>query len=238
MTECKKNRIYRRCAKGIALPTVLVMLLLSSLLALSGWRDIWLNEKRLQARADVLRTQWLADASLHAALDDVLQRGPLTGDPTNNDLSQRYDMGSAEQQHVFIPRDAEQLGVLRLRLGTRVCQDGICAPDKPLAPPYEPAKPLPSVIGFWQSWASSAMTVVAQNKPQPSGDARYWIEIFSITDVPEAPTLVYRITAMATGLKSAKPVVVQAIWGPVQNTQEQTNQTAQGRWLSGTVLHD
>ena len=65
-------------ALGIALPTVMVMLLLSSGLVLTAWRSIWLHELLLQARADALRTQWLADVTLLAALDDVLERNALT----------------------------------------------------------------------------------------------------------------------------------------------------------------
>ena len=71
-SSCKRSTL------GIALPTVMVMLLLSSGLVLTAWRSIWLHELLLQARADALRTQWLADATLLAALDDVLQRNAFT----------------------------------------------------------------------------------------------------------------------------------------------------------------
>lgn len=220
-------------SSGIALPTVLVMLLLSSLLTLAAWRSIWLNERLWQGRADALRTVWIADASLHAALDDVLQRGPLASENDGNGQSQRHDMGSDEQQHVFFPKHVEQLAVLRQRLGNRACHEGICAPDQPLPPASSD-----TVTVYWQSQATSGMPVKPQSSLQPTGDARYWIEIFSNTGASDTPTLVYRITAMAARMKSAKPVLVQAIWIPNEDASPHTNNAHKGQWVSWTQLHD
>ena len=233
-SSCKRSTL------GIALPTVMVMLLLSSGLVLTAWRSIWLHELLLQARADALRTQWLADATLLAALDDVFQRNALenSNTNTNNDAqtSLRHTMGSLDQSHVFFPKTADELLVLRQRLGANACREGICAP-------LEPSR---SVATEWQSMVSSSMTPsvldpskgsAAENNPLQHKNARYWVEVFLPTDVSDGKTFVYRMTAMVSGWKSAQPTVLQAIWQPDIAAVSANNNAPSGRWVSWAVLH-
>ncbi len=233
-SSCKRSTL------GIALPTVMVMLLLSSGLVLTAWRSIWLHELLLQARADALRTQWLADATLLAALDDVFQRNALknTNTNANNDAqtSLRHTMGSLDQSHVFFPKTADELLVLRQRLGANACREGICAP-------LEPSR---SVATEWQSMVSSSMTPsvldpskgsVAENNPLQNKNPRYWVEVFVPTDTSDGKTFVYRITAMVSGWKSAQPTVLQAIWQPDTAAFSANNDAPSGRWVSWAVLH-
>jgi Tfp pilus assembly protein PilX len=227
---------------GIALPTVMVMLLLSSGLVLTAWRSIWLHELLLQARADAMRTQWLADATLLTALDDVLARNALTDASANTKpiidapASMRHAMGSDEQSHVFFPKTADELLVLRQRLGASACREGICAP----------LQPLPSVATYWQSMGSSSMTSsvinassnsATENNPSQNKTARYWVEIFIPTDASDGKPFVYRITAMVSGWKSAKPTVLQAIWQPDIAAVSANSNPPSGRWVSWAVLH-
>ena len=227
---------------GIALPTVMVMLLLSSGLVLTAWRSIWLHELLLQARSDAMRTQWLADATLLTALDDVLQRNPLTNSSANTNTntdaqtSMRHAMGSDEQSHVFFPKTADELLVLRQRLGASACREGICAP----------LQPLPSVATYWQSMGSSSMTssvinaskgTTAESNPLQNKNPRYWVEVFVPTDASDGKTFVYRITAMVSGWKSAQPTVLQAIWQPDIAAVSANNNAPSGRWVSWAVLH-
>ena len=104
MTMRQSTRRKTERVQGVTLPTVMVMLFLCSVLALAAWRDIWLSEQRLQARADIIRSQWLANTLLHGALDDVLQRNAVTSNTSNHAGSLRHDMGAAEQNHVFFRR--------------------------------------------------------------------------------------------------------------------------------------
>ena len=236
----------KRSSFGIALPTMMVMLLLSSGLVLTAWRSIWLHELLLQARADAMRTQWLADSTLLAALDDVLQRNALTNSSaipntdtnanTNAQTPLRHTMGTPEQSHVFFPKTTDELLVLRQRLGASACREGICAP----------LQPLPSVATYWQSMGSSSMTssvinaskgTAAENNPLQHKNARYWVEVFLPTDVSDGKTFVYRITAMVSGWKSAQPTVLQAIWQPDIAAVSANNITPSGRWVSWAVLH-
>ena len=240
-SSCKRSTL------GIALPTVMVMLLLSSGLVLTAWRSIWLHELLLQASADALRTQWLADATLLAALDDVLQRNAFTDASasasanTNPNMdaptSMRHTMGSADQSHVFFPKTADELLVLRQRLGANACREGICAP----------LQPLNSVATDWQSMVSSSMAPSvldtskgsgAENNPSQNKTARYWVEIFiRPTDASDGKPFVYRITAMVSGWKSAKPTVLQAIWQPDIAAVSANSNPPSGRWVSWAVLH-
>jgi Tfp pilus assembly protein PilX len=232
----------KRPAFGIALPTVMVMLLLSSSLVLTAWRSVWLHELLLQARADALRTQWLADATLLAALDDVLQRNTVTNSSTTPhtntgaQASLRHTMGGSEQNHVFFPKNADEWHVLHQRLGANACREGICAP----------LQPLPSVATYWQSMGSSSMTPsmlapsrgsAAENDPLQNKNARYWVEIFMPTDASERKSFVYRITVMVSGWKSAQPTVLQAIWQPDITAVSAEKNAPSGRWVSWAVLH-
>jgi Tfp pilus assembly protein PilX len=220
----------------------MVMLLLSSGLVLTAWRSVWLHELLLQARADAMRTQWLADATLLTALDDVLERNALTNSSANTNTntdaqtSMRHAMGSDEQSHVFFPKTADELLVLRQRLGASACREGICAP----------LQPLPSVATYWQSMGSSSMTssvinaskgTAAENNPLQNKNPRYWVEVFVPTDASDGKTFVYRITAMVSGWKSAQPTVLQAIWQPDISAVSANSNPPSGRWVSWAVLH-
>jgi Tfp pilus assembly protein PilX len=231
-----------RSSIGIALPTVMVMLFLSSSLVLTTWRSIWLHELLLQARADALRTQWLVDATLLTALDDVLQRNAFAeaseSASANIEIptALRHTMGSTEQNHVFFPKTSDELLVLRQRLGANACREGICAP----------LQPLPSVATYWQSMVSFSMTPslistsngsTTENNPLQNKTARYWVEVFLPTDDSDGKTFVYRITAMASGWKSAQPTVLQALWQPDIATVSANNNVPSGRWISWAVLH-
>lgn len=230
MMTSEKRTASLRPSRGIALPSVMVMLLLSSLLALTAWRSVWLNELLLRARADAVRTQWAADATLQTALDDVLQQTSFTDTDTatGRDVASRYDMGTSDQHHVFFPKDIRQLLVLRQRLGTDDCREGICAP----------LKPLPSQISYWQNNASSAMVISPEQNLSPRGNAFYWVEVFLQKDSHQTPAWVYRITAMVKGLKSTQPLVLQAIWLPDTEVDSAANTTTIGQWVSWARLHD
>lgn len=216
-------------AHGFALPSVLVMLLLGSLLTLSVWRNLVVNEQGLQARADMLQTQWQADATLLAALDDVLQRRLDAG-------RMRHTMGDSIDTHVFFPSTPEELRVLRQQLGQEACREGLCAPLQPLI-----SKPKD-----WQGRIGSAMamaTAHSKTDSNPGERSHYWVEIF-LTDTPEA-SWVYRITVMHIGRKSVQPILLQGIWlanTHGENTSESTDtstttNSSNGHWISWAVLH-
>jgi hypothetical protein len=128
---------------------------------------------------------------------------------------------------VFFPKTVDELHILRQRLGADKCREGICAPMQASS----------STTADWQNRLTSAMPIAAENNPLPYKNARYWVEIFLSNDASQAQPFVYRITAMANGWKSAKPAVIQAVWQPIGNTADTSNNTPQGRWTSWAVLH-
>lgn len=221
MTHASQKTGRQHPHQGIALPTVMVMLLLSSWWAVTAWRSVWLHELLLQARSDALQTQWVADATLLIALDDLLQNNAAAS------VDQRHHMGSSEQQHVFFPKTIDELAVLRQRLGSDVCRQGICAP----------LQLLPSTATHWQSILASGMPVGIDNNLLQDKNPRYWVEIFLTTEANDANPFVFRITAMATGWKSAYPTVIQAVWQPDGKAANASNNASQGRWTSWAVLH-
>lgn len=233
MTQPRHHTNRQFTSRGIALPTVMVMLLLTSGWVLTAWRSVWLHELLIQARSDAWQTQWVADATLIAALEDVLPRNSQAEAATDDDRSftpatdLRHKMGRPDQSHVFFPKTVDELRILRQRLGADVCREGICAPLQPLL----------SNTTVWQSMLPSAMPIASENNPLPSKNASYWVEIFLSNDASEVQPFVYRITAMANGWKSAKPTVIQAVWQPNNNTADTSNNTPQSRWTSWAVLH-
>jgi hypothetical protein len=203
-----------RC-DGSALPSVLAVLLLCGLGVMLSWQSIWRNEWSLQARADVLRTQLMADALLLMALRDVLNT-----DEINLKLVSRHSMGDTEQTHVFFPTNKTELLVLRKRLGADACREGLCAP----------AQPLSSRTSDWQSRLSGSMATALSNAVYSVTNVHYWIEIFPTQTQRVSEAFVYRITVRMPRLKSASPIYLQAIW---------SNQIDEaGQWISWTRLYD
>lgn len=205
---------HARC-DGLALPSVLAVLMLCGLGAMLSWQSIWRNEWSLQARTDVMRTQRMADAVLFIALRDVLNT-----DDTNLNHASRSSMGAIEQTHVFFPKNKSELLVLRKRLGADVCREGLCAPTQPLS----------TRTSEWQSRLSGSMTTALNNTVYSVANVHYWIEIFPAQTQHTKEAFVYRITVRMPRLKSANPIYVQAIWS--------THLHEAGQWISWTRLYD
>ncbi len=200
---------------GSALPSVLAVLLLCGLGAMVSWQSIWRNEWSLQARADVMRTQLMADAVLFMALRDV-----QNADDTNLKPASRHSMGDTNQTHVFFPNNKAELLVLRKRLGADACREGLCAPTQPLS----------TRTSDWQSRLSGSMATALNNAVYSVTNVHYWIEIFPAQTQLTSEAFVYRITVRMPRLKSASPIYLQAIWS--NHIREA------GQWVSWTQLYD
>ncbi len=200
---------------GSALPSVMAVLMLCGLGAMLSWQSIWRNEWSLQARADVMRTQLMADAVLLMALRDV-----LSTDDTNLKSASRHSMGETDQTHVFFPKNKAELLVLRTRLGADECREGLCAPTQPLS----------TRTSEWQSRLSGSMATSLNNAVYSVANIHYWIEIFPAQTQRTSEAFVYRITVRMPRLKSASPIYLQAMWS--NHTHEA------GQWVSWTRLYD
>jgi len=117
--------------RGLALPTLMVMLSVASLAALLALRNLWVNDQLLNAQADHLRSQTFAEAVLPIAVQDILGLAATTQSLADSSPNLRHTMGSTAQMHAFFPVSMSEYEVLRQRLGSRACLTGICAPLSP-----------------------------------------------------------------------------------------------------------
>lgn len=210
-------------SQGLALPTVLTMLALTSMAALLAWRNLWVNDQLLNAEADLLRTQHKAQAVLPVALADIV------GNPSGGDTSAslRHTAGDATQSHAFFPQTLNDYDLLRQRLTASgvPCSAGICAPVTLNANATQ--------ASHWKTQTATAVAVGAVDSPYGSNTAWYWVEVFprANTTNPGA-SFVYRITTLATGVLPGSSTVLQAIW------TRQSDTAPTGQWHSWHVLHD
>ena len=211
------NRLTQ--TQGFALPTLMFMLALASLGALLALRNLWVNERLLNAEADQLRTQQKAEAVLPIALIDLLGTSATSAGVAIP--SQRHAAGNATQTHAFFPSALADYDLLRQRLGTDTCSAGICAPNI-LTSDATQAR-------YWKTQIATAMAVSAADTPDGDNTAWYWVEVFPQTDTA---SFVYRITALANGVMPGSSTVVQAVW--VRSTAT----AATGQWRSWHLLHN
>lgn len=177
--------------RGLALPMVVVLSCLCSLLLLAQWRNLAMAQAL--GRSAALRWQLKQNAldTLHLAIDDIR-------------LSQedaRHQLGTSADSHAFFPTTMQQWQVLQSRLGSNECQTGIC-------------RPLGVDNATLSPWL--ARLPQAQNAPSPSGQsARYWVEILPLasTSTDDTPFL-YRITALAENGEGGAQSAWQALWRP------------------------
>lgn len=207
--------------KGLSLPTVLVMLALTSLAALLAWRHVWLADQWLNAEADLLRTQHKAQAALGVAHTDIA--GTTSNEGATPNL--RHTPGDTTLTHAFFPNTLSEYDLLHQRLSANgaACSAGICAPDT-LATSTTQAS-------YWKSQTPTAMPVAATDSPYGTNTAWYWVDVLPHVDTTSFG-FVYRITVLALGVMPGSSVVLQAIWTR-QNTTDFT-----GQWRSWHILHD
>jgi Tfp pilus assembly protein PilX len=206
--------------RGLALPTLMVMLSVASLAALLALRNLWVNDQLLNAQADHLRSQTFAEAVLPIAVQDILGLAATTESLDESTPNLRHTMGSTAQTHAFFPVSMSAYEVLRQRLASRVCLTGICAPLSPASG---------NKSSDWKAQTETAWVVSASESPDASGTAWYWVEVFP---QETTHTFVYRITTLATGVRPGTATVLQALW-----TRDTPTSTT-GQWHSWHFLHD
>lgn len=197
--------------RGLALPTVMVLLSLVALGCLSAWRSLWVSEQRLNLEADQLRGLHRVEAVLPLAVADIL--GPVVADGQTADARHTAN-GSA----VFFPNSTSELTTLQQRLAT-LCEQGICAPATTVSNAHS--------ASHWWALRDQAMYVEGQ---LPDGSsAWYWVEVFSAP--AQDPPFIYRITVAVSGVMPGGQTVLQTLW-------TRTGRARAGTWRSSTVLHD
>ena len=197
--------------RGLALPTVMVLLSLVALGCLSAWRSLWVAEQRLNLEADQLRGLHRAEAVLPIAVADIL--GPVVADGQTAD-ARHAASGSA----VFFPNSTGELATLQQRMVT-LCEQGICAPAITVSNAHS--------ASHWWALRNQAMYVEGQ---LPDGSsAWYWVEVLNAP--AQDPPFIYRITVAVSGVMPGGQTVLQTLW-------TRTGRARAGTWRSSAVLHD
>ena len=181
---------------GFALPTVLGVLALTSLACATVWRMQWVKQQLLNVQFHQIRNQQIAEGVLALVVTDA-------------------------QTHAFYPSTAQDRDKLQLRLGTAMCQAGICAP-----------KTLANLNAEqWRNLLGQSQQVNVSDLPIKDITAFYWVEVWlnagASQSVQPSP-FIYRITvlvqevspASASELTKPKPhtLVMQAIWSRATET--------------------
>ena len=181
---------------GFALPAVLGVLALTSLACSNVWRMQWVNQQLLNVQFHQIRNQQIAEGVLALVVTDA-------------------------QTHALYPATAQDRDKLQLRLGTAMCQAGICAP-----------KTLANLNAEqWRNLLGQSQQVNVSDLPIKDITAFYWVEVWlnagASQSVQPSP-FIYRITVLVqqtsptSASKLTKPqphtLVMQAIWSRATET--------------------
>jgi hypothetical protein len=177
--------------RGLALPMVVVLSCLCSVLLLAQWRNLAMAQALGHSAGLRWQLKQSALDTLRLAVDDIRLGA---GDA-------RHQMGNSSDGHAFFPTTMQQWQVLQSRLGPNECQTGICRPlgsDNTTLAPW--------LIRLDQ----------AQKAPSPSGQsAKYWVEILPLPTANLGDSVfIYRITALAQNGEGGAQSGWQALWQP------------------------
>ena len=176
---------------GLALPMVVVLSCLCSVLLLAQWRNLAMAQALGQSAGLRWKLKQSALDTLRLAVDDIRLGA---GDA-------RHQMGNSSDGHVFFPTTTQQWQVLQSRLTPNECQMGIC-------------RPLGSDNTTLAPWLTRLDQ--AQKAPSPSDQsASYWVEILPLPTANSGDAVfIYRITALAQNGEGGAQSGWQALWQP------------------------
>jgi len=213
-------KVRTRNHQGWALPTVMAVLGLGALGALSLARGVWLHANLLRSDGDEWRARGAAEALLREAEQDLLASFAAIKDARHSTPA-----ADAVPTAPFIPHTLAGLTQLRKALPTGLCKDGICAPET-----LEPAaaavwvQRLNSAARYGQ-YTGGAAVRDSQVNPVLADRSGYWLEAYANADRAQTSPL-WRITALAQASPRSTPIVLQAWWQGTSDT------SPVGRWLS------
>ena len=217
---------------GFALPAVLGVLALTSLACATVWRMQWVNQQLLNVQSHLVIHQQIAEGILPLVVQDIIGASVASG--------------TDAQTHAFFPSNAQERDKLQLRLGTAMCQAGICAPKTLVNLNAEQ----------WRNLLGQSQPVRAAELPSDKVSAFYWVEVWlnaNVSELVSSPLLkttpavpsppspfIYRITVLVqdntstptSELTKPRPntLVMQAIWSRATETAQS------GQWHSWKLL--
>ena len=235
---------------GFALPAVLGILALTSLACATVWRMQWVNQQLLNVQSHLIRNQHIAEGVLPLVLQDIVGFSATNSTNINatpdTSTSLRHFAGTDTQTHAFYPTNAQERDKLQVRLGTAMCQAGICTPKTPVDLSAEQ----------WRNLLNQSQPVSMADLPSSNVSAFYWVEVWlnanvselvgspllqTTPAVPSTPSpFIYRITVLVqdassnatSELSKTRPntLVIQAIWVRATAT------ALTGQWHSWKLL--
>ena len=128
---------------GFALPAVLGVLALTSLACATVWRMQWVNQQLLNVQSQLIRNQQIAEGVLSLAFTNA-------------------------QTRAFLPTNALERDKLQLRLGSAMCQAGICTPKTLVNLNAEQ----------WRNLLDQSQPVSMADLPSSKISAFYWVEVW------------------------------------------------------------
>jgi hypothetical protein len=181
--------LLQRRQLGLALPTVMALFMISSVMLLADWRNITLAHgwSRYQAERWQLK---------QAALNGLTTAAQAVTD-SNARLS-----GFADNATLAFPSDETQWLSLQTQLPINGCRQGIC-------------RPLLNMGNRRSDWFER--TSQAQSAVTESGQRLfYWVEVLPArqTNDSAANTFVYRLTAISQLDQRGSQAGWQAVWQP------------------------
>lgn len=227
------SNYYARKQRGITLYIVIVMVLLSTLFALWASRSSLFNELIVGNDADYRRAFEAAEAVLQDAELDIRGQRPDGGDCVPDAAKTAVcRVGST----VWFPEEEPELGKLTstLEAQTTGCLQGICNKRTANQDFWKNSTTLSAMIasgvgaryGQYTGVLTGAASNPILNQTADGSGAWYWVEFMpytptkanalltnageSILPLNLTPNVVYRITAIARGLKPNTQVVLQS----------------------------
>lgn len=223
--------------RGIALVIVIVLVLVSALLALWGFRSSALNEAVVGNDADYLRAFEAAQALIQDAELDISGKRPdgkdCMPDPNNADICRTGEnaVWFIDEQHLLDPL------INRLSAKNPPCEQGICLKRTGVQDFWNDKAVLDAMTAdgvaarygqFTGATTGDASNPILANRNAGEG-GWYWVEILQYAgegvgggvvqndqinklELRLNPNLVYRITAVARGRKPNTQVVLQSTY--------------------------
>lgn len=209
-----------RWQQGVALLTVSVLVMLSGLLALWASRTTLFHELVVGNAADHQRAQEAAEALLHDAYQDLALHHAGGRHPRTARQAHHFPADNGAAFEAFLDQ-------LQAEQPTSACLHGLCAKRR-------------SEVDFWLDHTTLAQMTAPgvgarygdyTEAPAPAHDTLlteraaskggwYWIEVLrhrpaegpGTSMAPNVPTpFLYRITALARGLRAGSQVVLQSV---------------------------
>lgn len=172
--------------RGLALPTLLALSMLSSVLLLACWRNISLYQGWSHSSVD----RWQLRQAALSALCQIADSIRSTPAPNNTAASTPW------------PTDAAQWAKLKSRLPVNGCVEGMC----------QPLLHLSNQRSDWSGRQSSGLNLTDSNGIKMV----YWVEILPTATpaTTTAVSLTYRITVLAQAPVRSLQTAWQSVWQP------------------------